>query len=457
MTRYLTARKLLTNIGRPVTAFASRLTPALVVAGIAALGGPAIARAAWTDPVTLSPTNLAAQDAQVAIDTSGNGVVTWERFNGSTNPGTNFRAQARTRSASGQLGPIVTLAAADQRAEFPQLGVDAGGNAVFAWQRSDGSNTRIEARSLSSAGVLGPVQTLSDPGEDALYPRVAVFSNGNAIVTWQRFDGTRWRVQAVVRGASGAVGTVDTLSNASLDAAEPDVAFDGKGNAVFVWWTSDGTIYQAFARARSAAGTYGPEQPLDDGTQNALKPRLAVTAKGKAVFTWYRFVTGDDFNVRERVRSPAGALSPVQTLSDLGESALDPVVAVDGSGNAVFAWQRYIPGASTIRARARAGTGALSAIQTLSDADKDAHSPRIGVNSGGDSIVVWESDSSGNPRRILERGRSAAGTLGAIMTLSDVTRAAQTPQLAMNPLGNALVAFQRASGLDRRIQATAGP
>jgi hypothetical protein len=43
------------------------------------------------------------------------------------------------------LGPIQTLSGAGQDAFAPQVAVDSGGNAVAVWRRFDGTNFRVQA------------------------------------------------------------------------------------------------------------------------------------------------------------------------------------------------------------------------------------------------------------------------------------------------------------------------
>src|SRR5688572_25153388 len=71
--------------------------------------------------------------------------------------------------ASATLGPILTLSATgarppDRSTEFGQVAMDPSGNAVFTWLQYNVDDpigtTRVEARTLSADGVLGPVETL---------------------------------------------------------------------------------------------------------------------------------------------------------------------------------------------------------------------------------------------------------------------------------------------------------
>jgi hypothetical protein len=68
--------------------------------------------------------------------------------------------------------------------------MDPDGDAVVVWSGSDGANIRIHGRTRSAAGVLGTIQVLSDAGQGASEPAIAVDPNGNAAAVWSRPDGT---------------------------------------------------------------------------------------------------------------------------------------------------------------------------------------------------------------------------------------------------------------------------
>src|SRR5204862_456629 len=142
--------------------------------------------------------------------------------------------------------------ASAQDASFPQVAVDSAGDAVVVWRRFDGSNYRVQARARTPGGAWSAIQTLSDPGQNAAAPQVGVDSAGDAVVVWRRFDGTNYRVQARARAAGGAVSAIQTLSDPGQSASVPRVGVDSAGNAVVVWRRFDGANYRIQARARTA-------------------------------------------------------------------------------------------------------------------------------------------------------------------------------------------------------------
>jgi len=349
---------------------------------------------------TLSAAGQHGSLPQVAVDSNGNAVFVWQRSDG-----TNLRVQTRARSAAGTLSGTQTISAAGQSAEYPQLAVDGSGNAVFVWERWDGAAERIQARTRAADGTLGSTQTLSAPGLDAIYPAVAVDPNGNGVVAWEIFDGAHERIQARTRAADGTRGSTLTLSPAGRDAASAHVAVDPNGNAVFAWTGSDGTVQRMQARARSAAGTLSATQTLSDPGKNAFEPRVAVDANGNAVFLWQRF-DGIDNRVQSRARSAPGILSSTQTLGSTGTStAMRAQLAVDALGNAVAVWEHREGNAVCclhVEARVRSADSTLGVTQILSGAGADAQEPDVAVNSNGVAVAVWQETTNGKVHASLK-------------------------------------------------------
>ena len=68
------------------------------------------------------------------------------------------------RSATGTLGPVVPLSDAATDATQQQVAITDAGAAIFAWTRSDGTNTRVESRTLSAGAALGSVRKVVSRG-----------------------------------------------------------------------------------------------------------------------------------------------------------------------------------------------------------------------------------------------------------------------------------------------------
>jgi hypothetical protein len=441
---------------------------------------PASAQATWTAPLILSESGEEAWNApDVAIDPLGNAVFVWNRYDGSTDCGGGpppaagcRRVQALTRSAAGSLSAVQTLSPAGRHADAPLVGVDQSGNAFFVWQRRDYTTNcnhngcfRIQIRVLYATGTLSPVQTLSGPYQHAYYPDVAVDQNGNAVVVWQRPDGSTdcsgspcFRIETRTRALDGTLSAVQILSDAGKPASNPKLGVDSSGDAVFVW-ARDGIVQ---TRARSATGTLSAVQNLASlqasPTWAPFYLNVGVDQDGDAVFAWpQNDATTDCRNgssctrIQAIARSADGTLSSTQTLSAGGENASSPPqLAVDQAGNAIFVWSRYdgstgcnnADGCLRAQTVFRSSVGALSAVQTLSPATQGAFGAEVGIGQNDNAVFVWQAGGVGTgTTRIKARTRAANGTLGTVQIVSGAALRESHPALAVNSSGNAAVSW----------------
>jgi hypothetical protein len=186
----------------------------------------------------------------VDVDPTADAVFAWRFFDTTTDCGGGAscaQVQTRARTAAGALSSVQALSARGRQAVFPEVAVDSVGDAVFTWRLPDLTTQcggppclRIQGRARSATGTLSAVQNLSAPGRDADAPDVGVDSDGDAVFVWQRFDGTNTRVQARSRSTAGTLGAIGTLS-APGHAFDPRIAVAPNGAASAVWTRDDGS------------------------------------------------------------------------------------------------------------------------------------------------------------------------------------------------------------------------
>jgi hypothetical protein len=88
----------------------------------------------------------------------------------------------------------------------------------------------------------------------------------------------------------------------------------------------------------------------------------------------------------------------------------------------------------------------------LSGAGQDAFSPQVAVDPNGNAVFVWlrydgTTDCGGSPcSRVQARARSAAGVLSAVQTLSQAGKWAGAPHVAIDASGNAVFVWDRRDG-----------
>ena len=203
---------------------------------LTAAPAPAATEFTWSSPVQLSAAGQHAWTPDVAYSPNGSAVIAWGRYDGAQ-----YVAQAVIRNANGTLGPVKTIATSSQVLGGPKVGIDAQGNALLAWSRWDGNDFLVQARTLSAAGALGLAATLSTWGHDASTPELAVNRNGDGVITWTRYDGDHYQLEARTMSTTGARGGIEMISDdlqeyaEDMDVRDPDVGIDGAGNATFVF------------------------------------------------------------------------------------------------------------------------------------------------------------------------------------------------------------------------------
>jgi hypothetical protein len=148
----------------------------------------------WEGPQLLETDDAnAASQVQIAMDADGNGIAVW-----SQNTGTVYSIFAnRYVSGTGWEGPQLLETDDAGAAEYPQIAIDANGNAIAVWSQNTGTVYSIFAnRYVSGTGWEGPQLLEMDDDYDAYDPQIAIDANGNAIAVWQQFDGTRYNIWA---------------------------------------------------------------------------------------------------------------------------------------------------------------------------------------------------------------------------------------------------------------------
>ena len=344
------------------------------------------------------------------------------------------------------------LSAAGEDALAPQVGIDASGDAVAVWARYAGSHTIVQSASRPAGGAWQQPVDLSAMGRDATEPQVAVDPAGNAVAVWARSDGSHTIVQSAWQPAGGAWQQPLDLSTAGQNAKAPQVAIDPAGNAVAVWARYSGTKFIIQSASRPAGGAWTPAVDLSAEGQNAEAPQVALDLAGDAVAAWARF-DGSKSIIQSASRAAGGAWEIPHDLSATGASAETPQVALDPAGNAVAVWSRANGGlTSIIQAASRSAGGPWQPPVDLSSVGLvAAEEPQVAVDPAGNAVAVWTL-SDGSPNVVQGATRSLGGPWQPRTILSVIGRNSTEPQLALDPAGDGLAVWSRDNGANTIAQ-----
>ena len=436
----------------------------------AAFAATAAAAPAWLPAVDLSSPGQSATVPQVGLDAAANATAVWVRPNADGH--TLVQVTNRPAGQGGWSLPANDLSGLD--ADLPQIAVNGGGASVVVWKRFDGTDFVIEARRRDSAsGTWGPVTplTVSDPAEgladagEADGPDVAVDAAGNALITWDRNDGTNQLAEARAWPAGGAPGAVETLSDttaAGQDASSSHPAIDGAGNALAIWQQLDDVSGNLIVRtkARTAADVWdATATDLTAAGLDATSPQIAMNSAGFATAVWASF-DGAVSWIQSKSRPAGGSWSAgAADLSANDNDASGPQVGIDASGQSIAVWSKLAADAmsSTVQAARRApgASGTWGGAVDISPTGAPLNPPSLAVGSGGAAIAAWGRTSL-DLTQVIQSSTLIAGltTWTAADDRSAAGQDADAPQIVVDADGNAVAVWTRSDGANTIIQSS---
>jgi hypothetical protein len=292
----------------------------------------------WSAPEDLSELIEDPIQPRVALDAGSEAVAVWTTLSAGDRI-----VQGAVRSANGQWSEPDDLSDTGQDVnallDAPDAAIDAAGNAVAVWTRFNGSDEIVQAAVRPAGGDWAEPDDLSAAGQDAGEPAVAIEAAGEAVAVWHRSNGANLILQGAVRPAGGDWAEPDDLSAAGQNAAEPDVAVDQEGRAVAVWSRFNGANHIIQGAVRPAGGEWADPDDLSASGRNAFVPVVATNDAVGAVASWSRS-DGANQRVQASVRPPGGGWSEPDTLSAAGERAGFSQLALDAAGDAFAVFGR---------------------------------------------------------------------------------------------------------------------
>lgn len=300
-----------------------------------------LAEKGWLVPVTLSipggADNIATKP-QIAISDKGNIVVVWQRNDGVNNI---IQAVTRNNNRSWSHPDDLTVSVPEGLGDIdPQVAIDAKGNAIAVWVHTPTQTVQASVKTQNGPWSLPSI--LSDAGETVSQPQVAFDAFGKAIVVWTRYDGTNRIIQSTSCNSNGNWASPVDLSESGQDAVNPQLAIDSGGNAFVVWQRSDGvhTIIQAATKQGGRTSQdWSPATDLSLPGEDASDPKISINANRLVGVIWKRS-DGANFIIQVTTKVPGNPWAPPVSISAPGQDATSPNIALDNFDNIVATWQR---------------------------------------------------------------------------------------------------------------------
>jgi PKD repeat protein len=425
----------------------------------------ASAAPAWLGPADLSSVNAFwAENPNVAADQEGDLVAVWDQDVDTS------QVVASVRPAGGGWQPPVVISKRHDESELPVVAVDPRGDATAVFFDSEG--IVYAASRPAGGGWSAPVELDEDQTNGDLFDpdqHVAVDADGDAVAVWASDTDGDESMLAAVRPAGGAWEPPVTLDSGEYTVANPRVAIDPRGDVTAVWTSTSSARANTFvwAAVRPAGKSWETPVDLSDSGQNAAEPQVAVDPHGNTTAVWDLFSgtsRGGPSHVVQAATRPAGGSWQTQVDLSAGftsESSAQPEVAVDAQGDATAVWDLYDGSSYITQAAARPAGGSWQPPVDLATGGHTPTDPQVALDPHGDATAVWDLD-DGTSRITQAAARPAGGSWQPAVDLSRPgARLQQEPQVTADPQGNVTAIWQFCDDDGQIVQAdgyaAAGP
>lgn len=450
---------------RPGTRRRTRIAAAsAVIAGVAAgaLVAGTAAQASWTPITTLTAPNWVGDSAVISVDKSGDFLAAWSGMNGA-HPSCTWQTQIRIRYRTGRLGSVEQLTPCGPWTSFPVVASNASGYGIAAWISSTDT---IQARTISPAGKLGPLLTVTPKYNQASLVNVGMSPTGQALVVWQgrQLQGTV-PAQILGRFISPASKLGPLLGIGGGTGQLPHVVFDKTGTATVGW--SEDFWSKSMVRRVTPSGV-GKQAvilattPADASYTTFGVPLVADDSNGDTFVLTVMYISGKSSRSEHLVLrkwSKSGALGPAITVgtavptittTNLGDG---PALGVDGAGNAVVAWDSYLTSTqAAVWGRRVSSAGKLGPSVRLGT----GHLPEVAVDPAGAGLITWQPVPFYSPYPGKIYGRRVSARTGTFGAQFELTGDGGYANIAVDPAGEFGVIWVKSS-IGSFIQARFGP
>jgi hypothetical protein len=399
----------------------------------------------------LSGSSASSSDANfpsLALDSSGNPVVAWYEYDG-----TAYNIYVQRFNGSNWVnvgaGVLSGSSASVSYAKYPSLALDSSGNPVVAWQEWDGSTQNIYVRRFNgSSWVNVGSGVLSATIYPAYQPSLALDNSGNPTVAWTEYTGTVYNIY--IQRFNGSLwvnvgsGVLSGSSASGSEAYESSLALDSLGNPIVAWYEADVSSYNVYVQQWTGSSWQNVGMiPLDTTiASNAFYPSVYLV-NGSLNVAWQEGSGSysDSLYVKRYVTTPPPSWQQLGNALDnsVGQSATNASITRKSNNLPVVAWQEFDGTSKNVYVKEWSGT-AWSAVGGALDRTlvRNAQNPSIATRSDNRPVVAWQENNTVYVR--IWNGSTAWVNIGAALD-TVLANVAVTPSLALDSSNLPVVAF----------------
>jgi hypothetical protein len=308
--------------------------------------------------------------------------------------------EAEAWSSDSSVNTPVCTAADDQTR--PAMVSDGTGGAIVVWQdHRSGTGQKIYAQRMDRYGATlwtdNGVAVCTAAGSQQ-YPAAISDDAGGVIVTWEDYRSGTSDIYAQRINSAGTRLWTDggaIVCNYSSYQDRPAIVSDGAGRSIIVWSDYRDGHYDIYAQKIDLTGSRQWDSAgvgICTGGPGSDYFRTASDGMGGAVVTWpdWRGDTGPDIYA-QRVSSSGALLwtdngTAVCSASDAQQY---PIIACDGSGGALVAWDDYRDGLDVYVQRLDSEGTALWTENGIALTPSGGYGASVTGDGAGGAIIAW--------------------------------------------------------------------
>jgi hypothetical protein len=330
------------------------------------------------------------------------------------------------------------------------------GNAIAAWEQSDGSQVSAWVNRRTAAAGWGKAELAEmNTQGDARTRGVALSKNGEALILWEQGGASPSATRTWAARYLPASGWMTGRNVQSLDesAGPRAVALDDAGDGIVVWTQYDGTRLNLWATTL-VGGVWGTAAPIETNDAYVNNVSLAMNGAGKGIVTW-----DQSDGMRQRIWANTydkgtGFQTAAILESTTSGDARNGWLAIDDKGDALAFWSRTGTIATLYAHRRAAGAWSATAT-TIASGLSNEFWPRFDFDATGAGRLVWSESGSyagqgdTGSNNVFTRSFGAAGSWGAVGVVENDSRSvngSSPPRIAVDAAGNAVCVWVQTDG-----------
>ena len=185
----------------------------------------------WGTPTRLDSHFQNGQGPSLAVNGDGNAMAVWRQWD---DAGVAISIWANRYDVGSGWGTATLIETGSGAADNADVAMDSSGNATAVWKQSDGTSNNIYANRYVPGQGWGTVALIETGNSGADFPKVGMDDHGNAIAEWRQ-RGSVWSNRFVSGSETGPLTFTDVTDQAGISGLESSwcaswADYDNDGN-----------------------------------------------------------------------------------------------------------------------------------------------------------------------------------------------------------------------------------